>query len=163
MLAYLSDLLKKKKKKIQAWTIPCIFSKQYEICLVTQLYPYKWIWLWFFWTPYFTMHPSSIFKIQTDEAYIINHHFPGKLFDISSQSASRSRFIHCKVIFSFYRTWVLHTFSEDFQNFPNGKAHFKLFSQKTSVRGNAVSYIVIWFIIFFKHLHQILIHFSFIK
>ena len=76
------------------------------------------------------------------------------LFSGCSQSASRSRFIHCKVIFSFYRTWVLHTVSEDFRNFPNGKAHFKSFSQKTSVRGNAVSYIVIWFIIFFKHSHQ---------
>ena len=94
---------------------------------------------------------------------ICYNHLMNDCFICLLQSASRSRFIHCKVIFSFYRTWVLHTVSEDFRNFPNGKAHFKSFSQKTSVRGNAVLYIVIWFIIFFKHSYQILIHFSFIK
>ena len=73
--------------------------------------------------------------------------------------------MHCKVIFSFHRKWVLHTSSADFQNFPNGigKGHFKCFYFLFFFFRKPV-YKVIWFIIFFKHLqrklHQILIHFE---
>ena len=56
----------------------------------------------------------------------------------NSQPAGHALFT-ARSFFLIYRTWVLHTVSEDFLNFLNGKAHFKSFSQKTSICGYAVS------------------------
>ena len=82
-----------------------------------------------------------------------------KLNLMYSQPAGHALFTARSLFFplSKDREFFLHTSSEDFRNFPNEKADFKSFSQKTIEKKNAVSYAVIWFIIFSKHSHQILI------
>ena len=62
--------------------------------------------------------------------------------DMYSQPAGHA-FIRWKVTFLSTEREFLHTSTEDFRNFPNGKAYFKSFSKKISVCRNFVFFTVV--------------------